>query len=150
MREPYLQEGIKEYRKRLEPYVRLELIEVADEPGPDRLAPAEEARVKEREGERLLRGISERDYVILLDIQGQEMGSARFAGMLADLAEQGKNNLVMVIGGSLGVADRVRKRADFKWSFSRLTFPHPLMRLVLLEQVYRTMSQQSESEPAQG
>lgn len=139
VRERYLQEGIKEYRRRLGSHVRLEILEVADEPCPDRLSPAEEERVKVREGERLLGRVSAGDYVILLDIKGKGINSAELAEILEGLAGQGKRSLVLMIGGSLGVAERVRKRADFRWSFSQLTFPHQLMRLALLEQLDRTL-----------
>lgn len=139
VREKYLQEGIREYAKRLSAYTHLEIIEVDDEPCPERLSKAEEERVKEREGERILKHISALEYVILLDIQGKSLSSIEVASMIEDLALSGRSSIALVIGGSLGVSSEVKRRADFCWSFSRLTYPHQLMRLILLEQVYRAI-----------
>ena len=146
VKEKFLQEGIKEYAKRLSAYLRLELIEVADEPCPERLSAADEERVREKEGERILRALSPQDYVILLDLKGKEWTSPELAEFLEDLALHGRSSIAWVIGGSLGVASSVRERADFRWSFSKLTFPHLLMRVMLLEQVYRAMKI-SKGEP---
>lgn len=137
VREKFLQEGIWEYTKRLKTYVRLEIIEIGDEPCPERLSPAEEERVKIREGERILKAVSPADYVVLLDIEGKQLESIAMSRYLDDLAVMGRSSLAFLIGGSLGVSQVVRERADFRWSFSKLTFPHALMRLVLLEQIYR-------------
>lgn len=139
IREKYLQEGIREFVKRLTPYIKLEIVEVEDEPCPERLSEADEERLKGREGERILKGISPQEYVVLLDLNGKTMDSPKFSRFLDDLALNGRSNLAFVIGGSLGVSSAVRERADFRWSFSDLTFPHPLMRLVLLEQIYRAI-----------
>lgn len=139
IKEKYLQEGIKEYSKRLNPYVRLEILEVLDEPCPERLSLAEEEIVKVKEGERILKVVSRGDYVILLDIEGKMMESPDLSRLINDLALQGKSSLCFIIGGSLGVSGEVYRRSDFKWSFSRLTFPHQLMRLSLLEQIYRSI-----------
>ncbi|WP_207649547.1 23S rRNA (pseudouridine(1915)-N(3))-methyltransferase RlmH [Desulfitobacterium chlororespirans] len=146
IREKFLVEGLKEYAKRLSAYIRLEMAEIADEPCPERLSPADEERVKAREGERLLKGIGPQDHVILLDLQGKEFTSPDFSEYMDDLALMGKSSVTFIIGGSLGVSEEVRKRADYRWSFSRLTFPHPLMRLMLLEQIYRAM-RISKGEP---
>ncbi len=146
IRERFLMEGIKEYAKRLSAYIRLEMTEIADEPCPERLSPADEERVKDREGERLLKGIGPQEHVILLDLQGKEFTSPDFSEYMDDLALMGKSSVTLIIGGSLGVSGEVRKRADYRWSFSRLTFPHPLMRLMLLEQIYRAM-RISKGEP---
>lgn len=146
VKEKFLQEGIKEYAKRLSAYLRLELIEVADEPCPERLSAADEERVREKEGERILKALSPQDYVILLDLKGKEWTSPELAGFLDNLALHGRSSVAWVIGGSLGVASSVRERADFRWSFSKLTFPHLLMRVMLLEQVYRAMKI-SKGEP---
>ncbi|MEL7657429.1 MAG: 23S rRNA (pseudouridine(1915)-N(3))-methyltransferase RlmH [Bacillota bacterium] len=146
IREKFLMEGIKEYAKRLSAYIRLEMTEIADEPCPERLPPADEERVKDREGERLLKGIGPQEHVILLDLQGKEFTSPDFSEYMDDLALMGKSSVTFIIGGSLGVSEEVRKRADYRWSFSRLTFPHPLMRLMLLEQIYRAM-RISKGEP---
>lgn len=139
IREKFLVEGIQEYRKRLSTYVRLDIQEIMDEPCPERISLAEEEKVKNKEGERILKSINSQDYVILLDLQGKSFTSPAFAQHLDDLALAGRSNLTFIIGGSLGVAEEVRQRADLRWSFSKLTFPHTLMRLILLEQIYRTM-----------
>ena len=139
IKEKSLQEGIREYVKRLSAYTRLTISEVADEACPDRPLAAEEERVKAREGERILRALGPQEFVILLDLGGHQLNSVEMAAYINKLALSGRSNLAFVIGGSLGVSSPVLERADFQWSFSRLTFPHALMRLVLLEQVYRCM-----------
>lgn len=137
IREKFLSEGIKEYSKRLSAYTRLEIVEIADEPCPERLSPADEERVKVKEGERILKGIGFQEHVILLDLNGKELSSPGLADYLDRQALNGQSGITFVIGGSLGVSEEVRQRADFRWSFSQLTFPHPLMRVILLEQIYR-------------
>ena len=139
LKESYLREGIQEYTKRLGAYVHVEISEVTDEPCPERLSLAEEAKVKIKEGERLLKLVAPQDYVVLLDREGVEMDTRETAQWLAGLLQTGKKSLVFVIGGSLGVSEAVKARADFCWSFSGLTFPHQLMRLALLEQIYRVL-----------
>lgn len=146
VKEKFLQDGIKEYSKRLSSYLRLDIIEVADEPCPEKLSKAEEERVREKEGERILKAISPQDYVVLLDLKGKELTSPELAQFIDDLALHGRSNMAWVIGGSLGVAAAVREREDFRWSFSKLTFPHLLMRVMLLEQIYRAMKI-SKGEP---
>lgn len=137
IKEKYLQEGIKEYTKRLGSYIRLDIIEVNDEPCPEKASQAEEDMIRLKEGEKILKVLPDREFVILLDIQGQDYSSTALAGMLEQKALSGQSNITFLIGGSLGVSEEVRKRADTKWSLSRLTFPHQLIRLVLLEQIYR-------------
>ena len=137
VKEKYLQAGIKEYSKRLTPLIRLEVVEVQDEA--ERASPTENERVKEKEAERILRTITQQDYVILLDIQGKHLDSSEFAEQLEKLASQGRSSIVLIIGGSLGVSLSVQERADALWSFSRLTFPHQLMRLMVMEQIYRAI-----------
>lgn len=137
LKEKYLTDGIKEYTKRLSSYCSLEIIEIPDEPAPERMSPAQEEQVKEREGEKLLRKVREDSFVIALDVQGKMLSSEDLAKKLADLALTGQSNVTFVIGGSLGLSDNVLTRANFRLSFSLLTFPHQLMRLILLEQVYR-------------
>lgn len=146
IREKYLQDGILEYAKRLRAYVKLELVELEDEPCPERLSPAEEQQVKSREGERILRRISPQEYCILLDIQGKELDSEELAGLLDDLAVRGNSSIVFVIGGSLGLGANVYARASYRWSLSKLTFPHQIVRLMLLEQIYRA-NRISRGEP---
>jgi 23S rRNA (pseudouridine1915-N3)-methyltransferase len=137
IKEKYLQAGIEEYRKRLGAYVRLEIREVQDEPCPEKASAAEGDKIRQKEGVRLLNALTAQDYVVLLDIGGRNISSPELAGLLAERALTGRSSIVFVLGGSLGVAPEVRQRADFRWSFSRLTFPHQLIRLVLLEQIYR-------------
>lgn len=146
VKEKYMQDGIKEYTKRLSAYLRLDILEVVDEPCPEKLSATEEDRVRAKEGERILRALSPQDYVVLLDLKGKELTSPELANFIDDLALHGRSNLAWVIGGSLGVDDAVRERANFRWSFSKLTFPHQLMRVMLLEQVYRAMKI-SKGEP---
>ena len=137
VREPFIQQGIKEYLKRLSSYVKLEMVQVKEEKAPQSLSPAEEEQVKTKEGLELLRRIGEDDEVVLLDLQGKEMDSVKFSKLLEKHSLQGTKHLIFIIGGSLGVSDEVRKRANLRVSFSKLTFPHQLMQVILLEQIYR-------------
>lgn len=139
IRDNYWQDALQEYSKRLSAHLRLKLIEVADEPCPDRLSLAEEERVKSREGERILKALSSNEYIVLLDIQGKQYDSVGFSQFMEELALRGRSSIVFIIGGSLGVSQAVRDRADFSWSFSKLTFTHALMRVMLLEQIYRAV-----------
>lgn len=139
VREKYLQTGILAYVKRLAAYANINILEVADEPCPERLSAAEEEQVKRKEGERILKVLSPQDQVILLDIQGRQMDSSAVARWLEDIGSEEKPSLAFVIGGSLGVSPLVHERANFIWSFSALTFPHPLMRLLLLAQLHRVL-----------
>jgi 23S rRNA (pseudouridine1915-N3)-methyltransferase len=138
IKEKYLRDGIAEYAKRLGRYCKLEMIEVADEKTPDRASEAEELQIKNTEGERLQRYIREGDYVIALAIDGKMLDSVELSEKIEKLGVQGQSSLVFVIGGSLGLSDEVLRRADYKLSFSRMTFPHQLMRMILLEQIYRS------------
>ncbi|MDO4321610.1 MAG: 23S rRNA (pseudouridine(1915)-N(3))-methyltransferase RlmH [Lachnospiraceae bacterium] len=138
IKEKYLRDGIAEYVKRLGRYCRLDIVEVPDEKTPDRASAAEEAQIKNTEGERLLRCIRENDYVIALAIDGKMLDSVELSEKIEKLGIQGHSSIVFVIGGSLGLSDAVLGRADYKLSFSRMTFPHQLMRMVLLEQIYRS------------
>lgn len=146
IREKFLIDGIKEYTKRLSAYVRLDMLEISDEPCPERLSTADEERVKQKEGERILKAIGSQDFVILLDLMGKEFSSRGLSEYIDQLAVNGQSSIAFIIGGSLGIADTVRQRADYRWSFSQLTFPHPLIRLMLLEQIYRAMKI-SKGEP---
>ncbi|UWG97222.1 23S rRNA (pseudouridine(1915)-N(3))-methyltransferase RlmH [Dehalobacter sp. DCM] len=137
IKEKYLQDGIKEYSKRLNSYVRLKILEVDDEPCPEKASAAEEEKVRQKEGEKLLKLISSQDFVVLLDLQGKVLTSPEVGELMEGRALAGQSRITFIIGGSLGTADEVRKRADFRWSFSMLTFPHQLIRLMLLEQIYR-------------
>lgn len=137
IKEPYMKKGIEEFRKRLSRYCRLEIIEVKDEKAPEGLSQMQKQAVKEREADRVLKYIRHTDHVIALAIDGKSFTSEEFAQRLDSLAIGGCSNICFVIGGSLGLHDKVLKRADMELSFSAFTFPHQLMRLILLEQIYR-------------
>ncbi len=137
IKEMYFSEAVKEYAKRLSRYCKLEIVELPDEKTPDGASAAEEAAILEREGERILKAVREDAYVIALAIKGKALDSVELSRRLERLGVEGKSHIVFVIGGSLGLSPAVMKRADESVSFSRMTFPHQLMRVILLEQVYR-------------
>ncbi|MFY4776186.1 23S rRNA (pseudouridine(1915)-N(3))-methyltransferase RlmH [Metabacillus sp. RGM 3146] len=137
LKEKYLKQGIDEYLKRLTSYAKMEIIELADEKAPENLSEQDMLIVKEKEGERILAKISDDTHVIALAIEGKMKSSEQLAADLDRLATYGKSKVAFVIGGSLGLSDAVMKRANDTLSFSKMTFPHQLMRLVLVEQVYR-------------
>ncbi|WP_066249058.1 23S rRNA (pseudouridine(1915)-N(3))-methyltransferase RlmH [Neobacillus drentensis] len=137
LKEKYLKQGIEEYLKRLTAYAKVEMIEVADEKAPEELSELEMVQVKQKEGERILAKISQDTYVIALAIQGKLSSSEELADSLDKLATYGKSKIAFVIGGSLGLSEEVVKRSNEQLSFSRMTFPHQLMRLILVEQIYR-------------
>ena len=138
IKEKYFTAAIAEYSKRLGRYCRLEMIEVQDEKTPDKAPEAINLQIKEKEGERLLANMKEDAYVIALAIQGKELSSEQLAQKISQLTLNGKSHITFVIGGSLGLSDAVLKRADYQLSFSPMTFPHQLMRVILLEQIYRS------------
>lgn len=137
IKEKYLRDAIAEYSKRLSRYCKLEIIEVADEKTPDQAGEAQEDAIRAKEGERILKYIKDDMYVITLEINGKMLTSEEFADKIERLGLQGKSSIAFVIGGSIGLGKEVLKRSDFALSFSKMTFPHQLMRVVLLEQVYR-------------
>lgn len=137
LKEKYLKQGIAEYAKRLGKFTKFEIIEVPDEKAPEQLSDAEMLQVKEREGERILAKIKDREYVYALAILGKERSSEELAAEIDKLATYGHSDITFVIGGSLGLADVVLQRADTQISFGRFTLPHQLMRLILSEQIYR-------------
>lgn len=137
IKEKYLNMGIDEYKKRLGRYCSLEIIELADEKTPDNAPAAVEEAIKRTEGARILKAIKEDSYCIVLDIKGNMLSSEELAGYMENLFIRGKSHISFVIGGSLGLSDEVLERADFRLSFSKMTFPHQLMRMILLEQIYR-------------
>ena len=137
IREKFYRDALAEYTKRLQRYARIEICEVQDEKTPDGASRKEEEQILEKEGKRLLEKIGDRDYVIALAIEGRSMDSLRFADHISSLMISGNSTLDLLIGGSLGLSSRVLKRADEKISFSALTFPHQLMRVILCEQLYR-------------
>ncbi|WP_377887233.1 23S rRNA (pseudouridine(1915)-N(3))-methyltransferase RlmH [Alkalihalobacillus sp. R86527] len=137
LKEKYLKQGIAEYTKRLGPFAKIEVIEVPDEKAPENLSEVEMVQVKNAEGTRILSKISQDAHVIALAIEGNMKTSEKLAKDLDQLATYGKSKVAFVIGGSLGLSDDVMKRANDTLSFSKMTFPHQLMRLVLVEQIYR-------------
>lgn len=138
IKERYLEEAISEYSKRLGRYCRLEVVQVADEKTPDGAGKQLEEQIKEKEGKRLLAKIRPDAYVIALAVQGQMLDSVELARKLEGLGVGGVSHVVFVIGGSLGLSEEVLARADDQLSFSKMTFPHQLMRVILLEQIYRS------------
>ena len=137
LKEKYLKQGIDEYLKRLSSYAKVEIMELPDEKAPENLSDAEMLMVKEKEGIRILEKISEDTHVIALAIEGKMKSSEELAKDLDRLATYGKSKIAFIIGGSLGLSKDVMNRANDTLSFSKMTFPHQLMRLILLEQVYR-------------
>ena len=138
IKEKYLKDALAEYSKRLSRYCKLEIIEVADEKTPDQASKAAEDLIRAKEGERILKHIRDDMYVITLEIEGKMLTSEEFADKIETLGVQGKSSIAFVIGGSIGLGKEVLKRSDFALSFSKMTFPHQLMRVVLLEQIYRS------------
>lgn len=137
LKEKYLKAAIGEYSKRLTRYCKLDIIEVSDERTPDNASDKEEALIKEREGLNILKYIKDNSFVITLDLKGKMLSSEELADFIKESAIKGNSNLVFIIGGSLGLSKAVLNRADFSLCFSKMTFPHQLMRVILLEQVYR-------------
>ncbi|MDE5414129.1 23S rRNA (pseudouridine(1915)-N(3))-methyltransferase RlmH [Alkalihalobacterium chitinilyticum] len=137
LKEKYLTLGINEYLKRLSAYAKIEVIEVPDEKAPEQLSETEMEQIKQKEGERILAKVHPDAHVIALAIQGKQMSSEQLASELDKLATYGKSKIAFIIGGSLGLSDEVLKRSNAQLSFSKMTFPHQLMRLILVEQVYR-------------
>lgn len=140
IKEDYFTAAIREYTKRLQRYCKLTVIEVKDEATPDAPSPREAEQILAKEGQRILEKIPPAAQVTALCIEGKPMTSPAFAASIADFMANGGSRLVFVIGGSLGLSDAVKCRADQKLSFSPMTFPHQLMRIILLEQIYRAMN----------
>jgi len=138
LKEKYLKMGIDEYVKRLGAYAKVEIVEVPDEKAPEQLSEAEMEIVKKKEGERILSKISDGVHVIALAIEGKMKSSEEMARDLESLMTYGTSKIAFVIGGSLGLHEDVMKRADEKLSFGKMTLPHQLMKLVLVEQIYRS------------
>ena len=138
IKERFFEAAISEYAKRLSRYCKLEIVQVADEKTPDRAGAAVEEQIKDREGERILSHIKDGAYVIALAIEGKMLDSEELSQKIESLGIQGKSHIIFVIGGSIGLGKEVLKRSDFALSFSKMTFPHQLMRVILLEQIYRS------------
>lgn len=137
LKEKYLKEAINEYSKRLTRYCKLEIIELADEKTPDNASEKEEALIKEKEGLNILKHVKDNMFVITLDLKGKMLSSEELSDFIKECGIKGNSNLAFIIGGSLGLSKEVLKRADFSLCFSKMTFPHQLMRVFLLEQIYR-------------
>ena len=138
VKEKYFRDAVAEYAKRLAKYCRFEIIEVEDEKTPDKASEALETQIKEKEAERILKHVKEDAYLVTLEIQGKKLDSVAFADTIGKLATYGTSHIQFVIGGSLGLHESVSKRANLKLSFSDMTFPHQLMRVILAEQIYRS------------
>lgn len=137
IKERFFADAITEYRKRLSRYGKTEIIEVPDEKTPDHASESMELQIKQKEAERLLKYMRDNMYIIALDLQGKEYDSLAFADQLVGIMLRGGSHITFVIGGSLGLHPSVLQRADERICFSKMTFPHQLMRVILLEQIYR-------------
>lgn len=138
VKESFYREAIGEFEKRLSKYCRLEIVEVPDEKTPENASKAGELKIKAKEGERILSAVREDMYVVALAIEGKQLSSTELADRINRLGISGRSSVAFIIGGSLGLDEGVLKRADYKLSFSPMTFPHQLMRVILLEQIYRS------------
>lgn len=137
LKEKYFKDGIAEYLKRMDRYAKVDIVQVPDEKAPEKLSDAEMEKVKEIEGNRILSKIKDKEYVFVTAIKGCEYTSENFAQKISDVTTYGHSDITFVIGGSLGTSNAVNKRADELISFGKFTMPHQLMRLVLIEQIYR-------------
>ena len=138
IKEKYFRDAIAEYQKRLSRYCKLQMIEVADEKTKENASEAENDLIRKKEGERLLKHIKDSDYCITLEIDGKMLTSEGLSKEIDRLGLAGKSSLVFVIGGSIGLDTAVLKRSDYALSFSKMTFPHQLMRVILWEQISRS------------
>ena len=132
-----MRQAVDEYMKRLTAYAKVNIIEVPDEKAPENLSPAQAEAIKQKEGNRILKHINDNTYVITLEIDGKMLTSEQLSEKIGDLSLYGQSRVAFVIGGSLGISDGIKQRSNMALSFSKMTFPHQLMRVVLLEQVYR-------------
>ena len=145
LKEKYLKDGIAEYAKRLSRFCKLEILELVDEKTPDRASDLENQQILEKEGNRILSKVAEREFVIALAIEGKQFPSEEFSSIINGITVRGFSDITFVIGGSLGLSSAVKKRAALLMSFGKLTLPHQLMRLVLVEQIYRAFMIQQGS-----
>jgi 23S rRNA (pseudouridine1915-N3)-methyltransferase len=137
LKEKYWTAAVDEYSKRLGKYIKLDITELPDEKAPESMSVAQERQVKEKEGERILKAIKDDAFVVTLEIEGKQLTSVELAGFISEKMTRGVSHIAFVIGGSLGLSEEVIKKSDYHLSFSKMTFPHQLMRVVLLEQIYR-------------
>ena len=138
IKEKYLKDAISEYTKRLSKYCKLDIIEVSDEKTPDNASKTVEDQIRAKEGERILKNIKDDAYVITLEIAGKQLTSEELSDKIDTLGIQGTSHIIFIIGGSIGLGSEVLKRSNYALSFSKMTFPHQLMRVILLEQIYRS------------
>ena len=138
IKEKYLKDAIAEYSKRLSRYCKLEIMEVADEKTPDHASETVENAIRDKEGERILKYVKEDAFVITLEINGKMLTSEQLAEKINNLGVQGTSHIIFIIGGSIGLGQAVLNRSDYALSFSKMTFPHQLLRVILLEQIYRS------------
>ena len=138
LKEKYLKDAIAEYSKRLSKYCKLEIVEVADEKTPENASKVVEDAIRSKEAERILKYVKEDAFVITLEIAGKQLTSEEFADKIEQLGVRGISHIIFIIGGSIGLGKEVLAKSDFALSFSKMTFPHQLMRVILLEQVYRS------------
>lgn len=137
IKEKFLRDAISEYTKRLSKYCKTNIVEISDEKTPDNASEKEEIAIKNKEGEQILKYIKDNMYVIALDLKGANLSSEEFSNYIKDLGIKGESNLAFIIGGSLGISDKVLERSNYRLCFSKMTFPHQLFRVMLLEQIYR-------------
>lgn len=140
IKEKYFTDGIDEYKKRLLPFCKVNFIELKDEQAPAKISEKDIKIILDKEGSRILEKIRDKDYVIVLDLKGKNIDSLSFANEIHKLMAHGISSIVFVIGGSLGLSDEVKKRGNCSLSFSKFTFPHKLMKLILMEQIYRAFT----------
>lgn len=138
IKEKYLKDAIAEYSKRLSKYCKLEIIEVADEKTPDNASEVVEDAIRSKEAERILKYVKDEAYIITLEIIGRQLSSEELADKIDKLGVQGTSHIIFVIGGSIGLGKEILQKSDFPLSFSKMTFPHQMMRVILLEQIYRS------------
>lgn len=138
IKEKYLKDAIDEYSKRLSKYCKLEIVEVADEKTPDNASEVVEDAIRSKEAERILKFVKDDAFVITLEINGKQLSSEELADKIEKLAVQGTSHIIFIIGGSIGLGQEVLQKSNYALSFSKMTFPHQLMRVILLEQIYRS------------
>lgn len=138
IKEKYLKDAIAEYSKRLSKYCKLEIVEVADEKTPDNASEVVEESIRSKEAERILKYVKDDAYIVTLEIGGKQLSSEELADKIDKLGVQGTSHIIFIIGGSIGLGKEVLAKSDYALSFSKMTFPHQLMRVILLEQVYRS------------
>lgn len=137
LKEKYLKLAIDEYSKRLSRYCKLDIIELQDEKTPDNASGKEEEQIRDKEGKLILSRLKDNAYVVAMDLKGNNLSSEEFSEFISNCGVMGNSNITFIIGGSLGLSEEVRARANYKLCFSKMTFPHQLFRVMLLEQIYR-------------